>query len=225
MKHIIFIVGSLRKDSFNRQLAKITEEMLKDRFKISYLDFENIPFMNQDLESSIVKRLRTTDYSHFLRITDNGELEADIYKLSEFYLDLYHRNSIENINRIRQQIKRCDGIWIFTPEYNHSYPGLLKNLFDWLSRPEDITNFTIPTVIQGKKVTVSGAGGKNKTTSCREKLNELLEYVKMDVMKEPQAGIELGMEAWVKGEFHLTEGQIRQLEEQANRFAEFVSVS
>ncbi len=49
---------------------------------------------------------------------------------------------------------------------------------------------------------MSGAGGKNKTRSCREKLNELLEYVKMDVMKEPQAGIELGLEALTKGVFH-----------------------
>lgn len=191
MKHIIFIVGSFRKESFNRRLAKITEDMLKDRFKISYLDFENIPYMNQDLEFS----------------TANSQCSTV---------------SSQSINNIRQEIKNCDGIWIFTPEYNHSYPGLLKNLFDWLSRPMDISNFANPTAVQGKKVTASGAGGKNKTKSCREKLNELLEYIKMDVMKEPQVGIELGMEAWVKGEFHLTEEQMKELKEQADRFAEFI---
>ena len=184
MKHIIFIVGSLRKHSFNRQLAAIAEDMLKDRYEISYLKFDDIPYMNQDLESQ--------------------------------------QNGITAINRVRQEILKADGIWIFTPEYNHSYPGLLKNLLDWLSRPMDISNFANPTAIQGKKVTASGAGGKNKTMSCREKLNELLEYIKMKVMKEPQVGIELGMEAWVKGEFHLTEEQIKQLKEQADKFAEFV---
>ena len=41
-------------------------------------------------------------------------------------------------------------------------------------------------------------------------------------MTEPQVGIELGMEAWVKGEFRLTDEQMKQIEEQAERFAEFV---
>ena len=50
MKHILFIIGSFRKDSFNRQLAKIAEGFLKDRFKISYLEFNEIPYMNQDWE-------------------------------------------------------------------------------------------------------------------------------------------------------------------------------
>ena len=124
--------------------------------------------------------------------------------------------------RIRQEVLKADGIWIFTPEYNQSYPGLLKNLFDWLSRPMDISNFANPTAVQGKKVTASGAGGRNKTKSCREKLNELLEYIKMDVMKEPQAGIALGTEAWVKGEFHLTEEQLNELKIQAEKFVEFI---
>ena len=46
----------------------------------------------------------------------------------------------------------------------------------------------------------------------------------MDVMKEPQTGIALGIEAWTKGEFHLTDEQIAQLKEQAERFGEFVGV-
>jgi hypothetical protein len=44
----------------------------------------------------------------------------------------------------------------------------------------------------------------------------------MDVMKEPQAGIALGMEAWVKGEFHLTEEQLNELKIQAEKFVEFI---
>ena len=229
MKHILFIIGSLRKKSFNRQLAKIAENMLKDRFEISYLDFEDIPYMNQDLESSIVNGQQSTVNSQGsmsepnIHYAEDGELEAGLHRITAISQQPIANS--QSINKIRQQIKQCDGIWIFTPEYNHSYPGLLKNLFDWLSRPTDISNFTVPTVIQGKKVTVSGAGGKNKTMSCREKLNELLEYIKMNVMKEPQVGIELGMEAWVKGEFHLTEEQMNQLKEQADKFAEFVSVS
>lgn len=188
MKQILFIIGSFRKTSFNRQLASIAEDLLKDRYEISYLKFDDIPYMNQDEE----------------RLQDHMTTRQ------------------QAVSRVRQEILKADGIWIFTPEYNQSYPGLLKNLFDWLSRPMDVSNFANPTAVQGKKVTASGAGGKNKTTYCRAKLNELLEYIKMNVMKEPQTGIALGMEAWVKGEFKLTEEQFNELKIQADKFAEFV---
>ena len=182
MKKIVFIVGSMRKESFNRQLASTAETMLSDKFSIKYLDFEDIPLMNQDLEANVPASVR----------------------------------------RVREEILAADGIWIFTPEYNYSYPGLLKNLLDWLSRPMDISDFANPSAVVDKKVTVSGAGGKNQTASCRAKLNELLEFMRMQVMKEPQTGIALGLEAWTKGEFSLTPEQMTQLQDQAARFAEFI---
>ena len=182
MKTILFIIGSLRKQSFNRQLAKLAENMLSDRFNIRYLEFEDIPLMNQDLEAA----------------------------------------TPEAVKRVRKEVLAADGIWIFTPEYNFSYPGLLKNLLDWLSRPMDISNFANPSAVVGKKVTASGAGGKNQTMSCRAKLNELLEFIKMDVMKEPQTGIALGLEAWTKGEFVITDEQKAQLKEQAEKFTAYI---
>ena len=181
-KNILFIVGSLRKQSFNRQLAALAEGMLADRFDIQYLAFEDVPLMNQDLEA---------------------ETPAPVV-------------------RVRKEILAADGIWIFTPEYNFSYPGLLKNLLDWLSRPMDMSDFSNPSAVVGKKVTVSGAGGKNQTASCRAKLNELLEFIRMQVMKEPQTGIALGVEAWTKGEFSLTDEQMAMLKAQAEQFAAFV---
>ena len=229
MKHIVFIIGSLRKDSFNRQLAMVAESLLKDRFVISYLDFENIPYFNQDLESSIVNSQQSTDNSQCSKSapeskssfhrSEDGELEAGCRCFADSPVEAYGRMSL---SIIRQQILDCDGIWVFTPEYNRSYPGLLKNLFDWLSRPMDISNPTNATAVQGKKITVSGAGGNNKTASCREKLNELLRFIKMDVMTEPQTGIALGKEAWTNGEFKLTDEQLSELKMQAERFAEFV---
>ena len=182
MKNILFIVGSLRKQSFNRQLAALAEKMLEGQFNIQYLEFEDVPLMNQDLEAEVPTP----------------------------------------VARVRKEVLAADGIWIFTPEYNFSSPGLLKNLLDWLSRPMDISNFANPSAVVGKKVTASGAGGKNQTMSCRAKLNELLEFIKMDVMKEPQTGIALGLEAWTKGEFVLTDEQKAQLKEQAEKFAEFI---
>ena len=51
MKNILFIVGSLRKGSFNHQLAKEAEKMLADKANVSYLDYSQVPVFNQDLES------------------------------------------------------------------------------------------------------------------------------------------------------------------------------
>lgn len=52
-KNILFIVGSFRKGSFNHQLAEKAEAILGDRATVSYLEYANIPYMNQDLETPV----------------------------------------------------------------------------------------------------------------------------------------------------------------------------
>ncbi len=53
MKNILFISGSLREGSFNTQMAKRAERILKDRASVSYLDYKDIPLMNQDAETPV----------------------------------------------------------------------------------------------------------------------------------------------------------------------------
>ena len=50
MKKVLMIVGSLRKNSFNHQLAKQVEAMLSGKAEIRYLHYADLPFMNQDIE-------------------------------------------------------------------------------------------------------------------------------------------------------------------------------
>jgi len=62
-KKILFIIGSLRKKSFNRQLAEKCAEMLKEigNVEIKTLDYTDVPFMNQDAEAALpaaVSRVR-----------------------------------------------------------------------------------------------------------------------------------------------------------------------
>lgn len=182
MKNVLFIVGSMRKQSFNRQLAKVAESMISNRCNVKYLDFSDIPMMNQDIETSVPT----------------------------------------SVARVRKEVVEADALWIFTPEYNFSYPGVLKNLLDWLSRPMDMSDFQNPSAAFGKKVAICGAGGKNRTQSCRAKLTELLDFMKMELMHEPQTGIALGLEAWTKGEFILSDEQRAELQSQAEAFCSFI---
>ena len=50
MKKILMIVGSLRKQSFNRQLAQKIEAILGDRASVTYLEYWDIPYLDQDME-------------------------------------------------------------------------------------------------------------------------------------------------------------------------------
>ena len=174
MKKILFIIGSLRKESFNRQLALEAEKMIGSQAEVTYLDYSDVPLINQDIEFP--------------------EPEA--------------------VGRLRATVKEADAIWVFTPEYNFSYPGHVKNLFDWLSRPLVAGDYETPTVINGKKVALTGAGGKMATAKCRELL-------KADVM-EQQTGIVLNLEAWTEGRMILTEEQIASLKAQAEAFLKFI---
>jgi chromate reductase, NAD(P)H dehydrogenase (quinone) len=38
------------------------------------------------------------------------------------------------VTKTVEAIRKADGVIIVTPEYNHSYPGVLKNAIDWISR-------------------------------------------------------------------------------------------
>ena len=181
MKIVLVIIWLFLKVSLNRHLALEVEKMIGKQADVTYLDYSDVPLINQDIEFP--------------------EPEA--------------------VGRLRATVKEADGIWVFTPEYNFSYPGHVKNLFDWLSRPLVAGDYETPTVINGKKVALTGAGGKMATAKCREKLTELLTLLKADVM-EQQTGIVLNLEAWTEGRMILTEEQIASLKTQADAFLKFI---
>ena len=176
MKKILFVIGSLRAKSFNRQVANVAKEMIGSRAEVQELDYSDLPLLNQDIEQP--------------------EPVA--------------------VARIRKVVSEADALWIFTPEYNMSYPGHLKNLLDWMSRPVIPMDYGTPTCINGKRVAISGAGGKAATADCRAKLTELLTFMKAEVLKE-QVGIAVPAEAWGTDVLTLTDEQKAELKAQADR--------
>lgn len=49
-KKIGFIVGSLRKDSYNKKIAETFETLLPDGFEAEFLEIGNLPLYNEDLD-------------------------------------------------------------------------------------------------------------------------------------------------------------------------------
>lgn len=57
------------------------------------------------------------------------------------------------VGELKDKIADSNGLFIVTPEYNNSMPGVLKNAVDWLSRPYD----DIPRVFNNRPVGLIGA--------------------------------------------------------------------
>ena len=50
MTQILFIIGSARKRSFNRQLSEVAKDLVKGWADVDYLDPTSVPFIDQDIE-------------------------------------------------------------------------------------------------------------------------------------------------------------------------------
>ena len=50
MKKVLMIVGSMREKSFNMQLARLAADALRGKAEVSFLNYADIPYMNQDME-------------------------------------------------------------------------------------------------------------------------------------------------------------------------------
>jgi len=144
---ITAIIGSLRRDSYNRQLAMEAARILKGEAEFELLDYSDVPLMNQDIEYPAPDAVR----------------------------------------RVRGIVKSSDGIWFFSPEYNHSFPGVLKNLIDWLSRPISDSE---GQVLKGKPAAVSGITlGMSGTGIAQDHLVTLISFLDMKVMNQPRLTI------------------------------------
>lgn len=127
------------------------------------------------------------------------------------------------VTRLRQTVAAADALWVFTPEYNRSYPGHVKNIFDWLSRPPMAGGSKTSTPIYGKKVTLSGAGGMGRTAKSRNKLTEVLLFIGAEMLPASQTGVPLNKEELTYDELAIKDEQIEELKKQADRFLKFIS--
>ena len=172
-KKVLFIVGSLRKGSFNHQMALEAEKALAGKAEVSYLDYSAIPLFNQELEVP----------------------------------------TLPTVAAAREAVLAADAIWIFSPVYNFSIPGTVKNLLDWLSRAIDLSDTRGASALQDKIVTVSSVAnaGHDQLFAIYK---DLLPFIRTQVVGGFTAA-RVNDSAWEDGKLVLEDSVAASLKQQA----------
>ena len=165
---VLLICGSLRERSLNRQAGQRAATHLVGRAQTRWLDYANLPFMNQDAEFPPPAEVR----------------------------------------RVRAEVAAADAVWVFSPEYNHGVPGVLKNLLDWLSRPLEPGGSD--TVAKGKPVALSCAGGGARARYCA------LAFMQVDLVQTVHAQVALTRQDYTTDVLRMTPGEDAALALQAD---------
>ncbi|MBX6317808.1 NADPH-dependent FMN reductase [Pigmentiphaga sp.] len=134
------IVGSLRKDSINRQLAKAVAKRLPAHMQTEDIPIGELPLYNQDLDAA---------------------MPAPVLAF-------------------KQRVESVQALLFFTPEYNRSYSGVLKNAIDWASRPSGKNSWARkPAGILGTSPSQIG------TALAQEHLRMVLSALDVAVLPQP----------------------------------------
>ena len=96
---------------------------------------------------------------------------AEVGGLPLYDEDLQASGDPPSVAALKELVRAADAVLISTPEYNWSFPGPLKNAFDWISRPLQ----TSP--LKRKPVAVLGAStGPWGTVRAQLALRQCLVY-------------------------------------------------
>lgn len=109
-----------------------------------------------------------------LALLDAG---VTLISLADYPMPIYDgdleasRGIPENALKLARQIAAHAGVFISTPEYNHSLPPLLKNAIDWVSRPKTGAGLPLRGKAYGIGSTSDGAiGGARALIDLRKVL-------------------------------------------------------
>ena len=143
---IAVVVGSIRKESFNRQFAEAFTKLAPPDVKFNFIRIDDLPLYDQDSDAAA---------------------------------------PVPAVARLREEIKAADGVLFFTPEYNRSVPGVLKNAIDHASRPWG------KSVWGGKPVGVVGVSvGAAGTCMAQQHLRNVISYLNMPQFGQPEMFIQ-----------------------------------
>jgi chromate reductase, NAD(P)H dehydrogenase (quinone) len=94
------------------------------------------------------------------------------------------RSQAPEVQRLKSEIRACDGVIFVTAEYNRSIPGVLKNAIDHASRPYGQSAWS------GKPAGIIGASvGAIGTAVAQSHLRTTLAFLDMPLLPSPEAYI------------------------------------
>lgn len=149
-------------------------------------------------------------------LVGNADMEFLDYRALPFFNEDDEFPAPAEVTRVRRAVDAADAIWIFTPEYNHAVPAVLKNLLDWLSRPLSKGDYETPLALAGKPVAISGVGGSGATADARRDVRGILDFLGADVVDTADEGFVLPAESWVSGDYAIPDEDRKRIELQAD---------
>ncbi|MCU4118516.1 NADPH-dependent FMN reductase [Variovorax sp. N23] len=173
---IAVVIGSLRKDSFNRKLALALAHLAPSDFTFEHVEIGDLPLYNQD---------------------DDG-------------------HQAPAVKRLKSEIAAAQGLLFITPEYNRSFPGVLKNAIDHASRPYGQSAWG------GKPAGVIGVSvGAIGTALAQQHLRNVLAYLDVPTLGQPEAFIQ-NKEGLFDDKGHVSEASRQFLQGWMDKYVEWV---
>lgn len=104
----------------------------------------------------------------------------DISRLPFFSQDL-EMDPPDIVTEYKEKIREAEAVLFVTPEYNRSFPGVLKNAIDWGSRPygQNLWN-------QKAAALLGASPGNIGTFGAQHHLRQVLAYLNMSVLGQPE---------------------------------------
>jgi chromate reductase len=87
----------------------------------------------------------------------------------------------ERVVEFKKKIREAHAILFATPEYNYSFPGVLKNAIDWASRPYGDSAWA------GKPAAILGASiGPGGTARAQYHLRQTFVFLNLQPVQQPE---------------------------------------
>ncbi|MDR1514147.1 MAG: NAD(P)H-dependent oxidoreductase [Synergistaceae bacterium] len=119
----------------------------------------------------------------FFKEAAGETLEFDEFEIKSlpFFSQDIEDNPPSEVVDLKARIKACSGVLLITPEYNRSFPGVLKNALDWGSRPYGQNLWSgKPAGLIGTSPGAIGAFG------AQNQLRQVLNFLDFRTMNQPE---------------------------------------
>lgn len=126
----------------------------------------------------------------------------DIAALPFYNNDLWD-NPPAAVTGLKHRVEAADAVLIVMPEFNRSFPGIIKNALDWGSRPYGHSSWS------GKPLAVTGASpGGIGTAAGQSQLRSVLPVLGFVVMGQPEVYFQF-QPGLIDEHFEVTDDQSR----------------